>query len=125
MLGRRLASAAVLVTTMILLLRSDFAFGQPESLGRPGLLLAALCIIISTAAADEFSRLWKGSNCHPSWLMMSAAVVMVSMSHVPVLWREYPADCPIGKLGWTLSGIGAAVLMAFRLGDVDLEFRKR
>ena len=113
MLGRRLASAAVLITTMILLLRSDFALGEPDSLGRPGLLLALLCIVISTAAADEFGRLWKGSACHPSWLMMCGAALMVAMSNLPVLWREYPTDCPIGKLGWTFSGLGAAVLLAF------------
>ena len=113
MLGRRLASAAVLVTSMILLLWGDFSLGQPGSLGRSGLLLAILCIIISTAAADEFHRLWRGTNCHPSWLMMVGAAVMVAMSNIPVLWRDYPADCPIGRLGWVLSGIGAAVLIAF------------
>lgn len=113
MLGRRLASAAVLITSMILLLWADFSLGQPDSWGRPGVLLAILCVIVSTAAADEFHRLWKGTNCHPSWLMMLGAGVMISMSCLPVLWRDYPADCPIGKLGWTLSGIGAGVLIAF------------
>ena len=113
MLGRRLASAAVLITTMILLLWADFTLGQPGSLGRSGVLLAILCVIISTAAADEFHRLWKGTGCHPSWLMMLGAAVMVSMSNIPVFWQEYPADCPIGRLGWVLSGVGAAVLIAF------------
>jgi len=112
-LSRRLASAAVLITSMILLLWGDFSLGQPDSLGRSGLLLAALCVIISTAAADEFHRLWKGTLCHPSWLMMIGAAVMVAMANVPVLWRDYPADCPIGRLGWVLSGVGAAVLIAF------------
>lgn len=113
MLGRRLASAAVLITTMILLLWADFSLGESVSVGRSGVLLAILCIIISTAAADEFHRLWKGTGCHPSWLMMIGAAVLVAMSNIPVLWRVYPAVCPIGKLGWVLSGIGAAVLIAF------------
>lgn len=113
MLGRRLASAAVLITSMILLLWADFHLGQPQSLGRPGILLAILCVVVSTVAADEFHRLWKGTGCHPAWLMMVGAGVMVAMSNVPVLWRDYPADCPIGRLGWTLSGIGAGVLIAF------------
>lgn len=111
MLGRRLASAAVLITVMILLLWGDFSLG--ESLGRPGLLLAGLCVVISTAAADEFQRLWKDTGCHPSWLMMVAAAVMMAISSMPVLWQNYPADCPIGKLGWVLAGIGAGVLTAF------------
>jgi len=112
-LSRRLASAAVLITSMILLLWADFSIGQSESVGRSGILLAILCVIISTAAADEFYRLWKGTGCHPSWLMMVGAAVMVSMANIPVLWRVYPAACPIGRLGWVLSGIGAAVLIAF------------
>ncbi len=113
MLGRRLASAAVLITTMILLLWADFTLGEAAWFGRSGLLLAILCVIISTAAGDEFHRLWKGTGCHPSWLMMLGAAAMVSMSNIPVLWKQYPADCPIGRLGWVLSGIGAAVLIAF------------
>ena len=113
MLGRRLASAAVLITSMILVLWGDFTLGEPDSWGRPGVLLAILCIIISTAAADEFHRLWKGTTCHPSWLLMLGAGVMIAMSNIPVLWRNYPTDCPIGKLGWTLSGIAAGVLLAF------------
>ena len=113
MLGRRLASAAVLVTSMILLLWGDFSLGQPESYGRSGILLAILCIVISTAAADEFHRLWNGTGCHPSWLLMIGAATMVTMSNVPVLWRNYPPACPIGRLGWVLAGIGAAVLIAF------------
>ena len=113
MLGRRLASAAVLVSFMVLVLWADFSLGQSASFGRSGVLLAILSVIISTAAADEFHRLWKGTNCHPSWLMMVGAAVMVAMSNIPVMWKDYPADCPIGKLGWTLSGIGAAVLIAF------------
>jgi len=112
-LGRRLASAAVLITTMILLLWADFSLGQSPTFGRSGVLLAILCVIISTAAADEFHRLWKGTGCHPSWLMMLGAAVMVSMSNIPVFWKAYPPVCPIGRLGWVLSGIGAAVLIAF------------
>ncbi len=113
MLSRRLASAAVMITAMILLLMGDYSLGQPDSLGRPGILLAILCVIVSTAAADEFFRLWKGTDCHPSSLLMVGAAVMVAMSNLPVLWRDYPDDCPIGRLGWTLSGIGAAVLIVF------------
>ena len=85
MLGRRLASAAVLITSMILLLWADFWLGEAEWFARTGVLLAVLCIIISTAAADEFHRLWRGTNCHPSWLMMAGAAVMVAMSNLPVL----------------------------------------
>jgi phosphatidate cytidylyltransferase len=108
-----LFSAAVLITSMVLLLWFDFSLGQPDSLGRSGILLAILCIIISTAAADEFARLWRSTNCHPNWLMMTGAATMIAMSYVPLLWRDYPADCPIGKFGWVLSGIGAAVLLMF------------
>lgn len=112
MLGRRLAAAAVLITSMILLLRFDFGFGTPESLGRPGLLLCALAIIVSAAAADEFSRLWSKCNSQPSWLMQMATVVMIALSSAPVFWRDYPAACPIGYFGWTFAGVIAAMLIS-------------
>jgi phosphatidate cytidylyltransferase len=97
---------------MILLLRFDFGFGTPESLGRPGLLLCALAIFVSAAAADEFSRLWNKCNAQPSWILQTATVVMISLASVPVLWTDYPADCPIGKFGWTLAGVIAATLIS-------------
>ena len=113
MLGRRLASAAVLITSTILLLWGDFYLGEADWFSRSGVLLAVLCIVISTAAADEFHRLWKGTTCHPSWVMMLGSAVMVAMSNIPVLWQDYPPNCPIGRLGWVLSGVGAATLIAF------------
>lgn len=113
MLGRRLLSAAVLITFMVLLLWSDFWLGKPDSLGRSGVLLALLSIVVATAAADEFARMWRGTNCHSSWLMMIGAATMVGLSNVPLLWRVYPTDFPVGKFGWVLAGIAAAVFIVF------------
>ncbi len=113
MLGRRLASAAVLITTMIALLYFDYWLGNAPGFQRPGVLLAILCTVIATAAADEFWRLWKSGNVHPSWLMMSGAAFMLLLCNFPLLYKDYPADCPIGKLGWVLFGVAGAVLTVF------------
>jgi len=88
-LGRRLFSAAILITLMVSLLYFDFWLGDVEWCQRSGLLLAVLCLIAATAAADELSNLWHSADPHPS------------------------ADCPIGKLGWVLFGIAGAVLLTF------------
>ena len=112
-LGRRLASAAVLITTMIALLYFDYWLGEAAGFQRPGFLLAILATVIATAAADGFWRLWKAGNVHPSWLMMSGAALMMGLCNFPLLYTDYPLDCPIGKLGWVLFGIAGAVLTVF------------
>ncbi len=113
MLGRRLFSAAILITLMVSLLYFDFWLGDVEWCQRSGLLLAVLCLIAATAAADELSNLWRSADPHPSWLMMAGAALMMALCNFPLLYKDYPADCPIGKLGWVLFGIAGAVLLTF------------
>ena len=113
MLSRRLASAAVLIAGMILLIRVDFWLGTPEMLGRPGIILALLSALVAALCGIEFNRMWQGQNQQSSITMASSAVVMSLIAAVPVLWRDYPLDCPIGKFGWSIAGIIAAMLLAF------------
>ena len=98
---------------MIALLYFDYWLGEAAGFQRPGFLLAILATVIATAAADEFWRLWKAGNVHPSWLMMSGAALMMGLCNFPLLYTDYPLDCPIGKLGWVLFGIAGAVLTVF------------
>ena len=113
MLSRRLASAAVLIVGMILLIRVDFWLGTPEILGRPGIMLALLSAIVASLCGIEFSRMWQGQNRQSIITMATAAVVLALIASAPVLWRNYPLDCPIGKFGWAIAGIFAAMLLSF------------
>jgi len=113
LLSRRLASAAVLIVGMILLIRVDFWLGTPEMWGRPGIGLAILSAIAAALCGIEFSRMWQGQNRQSSIMMASSAVIMSLIASAPVLWRDYPVDCPIGKFGWPIAGIFAAMLLSF------------
>ena len=113
MLSRRLASAAVLIAGMILLIRVDFWLGTPEMWGRPGIILALLSALVAALCGVEFNRMWQGQNQQSTITMASSAVVMSLIAAVPVLWRDYPVDCPIGKFGWSIAGIIAAMLLSF------------
>ena len=113
MLSRRLASAAVLIVGMISLIRVDFWLGTPDVWGRPGIILAILSAIVAALCGIEFGRMWQGQNRQSTITMASAAIAMALVAAAPVLWRDYPLDCPIGKFGWSIAGIFAAMLLSF------------
>ncbi len=118
MLSRRLASAAVLVTVMVLLVRLDFWLATDEVLGRAGVVLIGLSLILGAMTAVEFSGLWKSESgetqkCQSGTVMAIGAALMIAVASIPALWRDYPTDCPIGYFGWTLAGIIAALLVSF------------
>ena len=118
MLGKRLISAAVIVGVMVLLLRVDFWLGTEAMLGRPGLLLAGLAILLAAMAADELAAMFANAamRVNRSTLLI-AAVVMVAITVAPVLWRDYPADCVLGRFGFGLSGLVAGFVIIM-LGEM-------
>lgn len=114
MLGRRLISAAVIISSMLLLLYLDFWLGTDEMLGRPGLLLCLLAIIASAMAASELAQMFNNVACRINHhCVVGATVAMVSVTCAPVLFRNYPPDCPLGRFGFALSGVVLAMVIAF------------
>ena len=113
MLSRRLASAAVLITIMVLLVSFDFWLGTEAIWGRPGVVLVALSLILGAMTAVEFAWMWRGQNCQSAGVMATGAALMIGVASVPVLWRDYPTDCAIGYFGWTVAGIITGLLVSF------------
>ena len=114
MLGRRLISAFIIISVMLLLLWLDFWLGTDQVLGRPGLVLAVLGILSAGMAAGELGHLWQNSTDRPdSKPLIAGAMAMVALSCAPVIWKDYPADCPIGKFGWSFSGVIFAMVLTF------------
>jgi len=37
----------------------------------------------------------------------------VAAAGVPILWKDYPADCPLGPLGWPLAALAVGIMLAF------------
>jgi phosphatidate cytidylyltransferase len=111
-LGRRLISAAIIISTMLLLLRLDFWLGTEEKLGRPGLVLCLLGLIIVGMAASELAHMFANvANSINHHVVVGASVVMTAVAFVPVLWDDQPLNCPLGHFGWALSGLVLATVL--------------
>ena len=112
MLGKRLASAAVIITVMILTLRLDYWLGTDAALRKPGLLLAALAILVAAMAADELAAMFANAASRVNRItLLIAAVIMVAITVTPALWESYPADCVLGRFGFGLSGLVAGFVI--------------
>ena len=112
MLGRRLASATVIIGVLVGLLAVDYQFGMEQSLGRPGLVMMLVILVVSLMSSGELVHLLGQGNIRlqikPTIWIGPLAVLICGM---PVLWRDYPPDCPIGIFGWTMLGTTFAVGM--------------
>lgn len=114
MLGRRLISAAVIVSVTILLLCVDFWLGTENILGRPGLIVCLLATIAAGMAASELvAMLANVTNRVNHNFVVAATVAMLLVICGPVWWRDYPVDCPLGRFGWGLAGFVLAIVLTF------------
>lgn len=103
---------------MVLLVRLDFWLATDEVLGRAGVVLIGLSLILGVMTAVEFSGLWKSESgetqkSQSGTVMAIGTALMIAVASIPALWRDYPTDCSIGYFGWTLAGIIAALLVSF------------
>ena len=123
MLSRRLFSAAIIVSVMIFLTWLDFYLGKTEILGRPGLVIAGLMILVSTLAAGELVNMWRTESLELKTSVGAfCALIMSSFAVVP-LAVTFPVDCPIGNFGWPMLGfamaIGTAFLFEMKFSQLD------
>ena len=123
MLSRRLFSAAIIVSVMIFLTWLDFYLGKTEILGRPGLVIAGLMILVSTLAAGELVNMWRTESLELKTSVGAfCALIMSSFAVVP-LAVTFPVDCPVGNFGWPMLGfamaIGTAFLFEMKFSQLD------
>lgn len=127
MLARRLSSAAVIITLMLLILYGDFYLGQETSLGRPGILLSLLSLMTAVLAAGELADMFENAASRINRLgLMVASVLMVAITCAPVLWQDYPPDCALGRFGFALSGLVAGLVFLFfsEMSQFDVDQNK-
>ena len=107
-------SAAVIISVMLLLIWLDFLLGSESMFGRPGLVLCSLAVITAAMAASELAAMFNNVACRVNqYAVVFATIAMVCVTSAPVLWREQPVNCPLGKFGWALSGLVLATVIAF------------
>ena len=114
MLRRRLISAAIIISAMLVLLWIDFWLGTDGGVGRSGIVLCLLAILASAMAASELVTMFGNvANRVSHGTVVGAAALMVTVASAPVMWTDYPVDCPLGHFGWSLSGIVLALVVVF------------
>jgi phosphatidate cytidylyltransferase len=111
-LGRRLFSAAILISSMLLILYSDHWLGREQQLEKPGLLLAGLAVLAGIVIAGEFVQLFANAACPVNKsAVMLATLLSTVISIAPVFWKAYPADCVLGRFGFVFSGLVAGFVV--------------
>ncbi len=112
MLRDRLTTSAVLIAASLLLFYLDTKYSRP---GLEGLWLLPLLLFFALGTAFDLATMLRGSRraIDRKWVFVATAVIAASPCG-PKLWpvfgHEYPANCPIGTLGWV---VGAVVLAIF------------
>lgn len=113
MLHQRLATSAVLISVVVALLYFDYRL----PLG--GLCLLPLLLFFAVGTAIDVTRLWRLAKypVRPLPAQVGVAIVVL-VSCIPMLWplsgEAYPADCPVGRLGWI--SVGALLAMGMAIG---------
>jgi phosphatidate cytidylyltransferase len=80
----------------------------------PGLWLFPLAILLSLAASGEMLWMSAGRDIHPQAALVYAGnLAIVASNGVPLYWPDYPAECPLDRLGWPMCTFAVAVLATF------------
>lgn len=79
---------------------------------RPGVYLIPFAVVLAALAAHELLALLRQGGHEPTaWTVYIGALLPVLASCGPIAWVEYPADCPIGRLGWLALGLASALFV--------------
>ena len=115
MLKRRLISAAIIVSIMVVLLWLDHYFGRSDVWGMPGLVLALVTTLTAVMATSELVRMWRAAGCDRLSYVVSVGgtLLMCAGAFLPLYWPGALERWPfLGVFGGTLLGIFAALVAA-------------
>lgn len=117
MLKERLFSASILISIILASLYLDVRHPLMQV---PGLWLVPLILLFAVGTAWDVVGLLAGSGRMISRKATLMATAMVTLSAcVPMLWplarSTYPANCPVGELGWILYAAIATTFMILML----------
>ncbi|HUG66739.1 MAG TPA: phosphatidate cytidylyltransferase [Pirellulaceae bacterium] len=114
MLRWRLIFAAIIIAPLVGLVVADFHY----NFGAPGILLMPVGLAAGLLAAGEILEMLKGKGHDPvAWPVYLGITLILAAACAPLGWQlagvEYPADCPLGKLGWPLVAAALAIGLVF------------
>lgn len=110
----RLFVAAVILVPLIAVLVADHCW----NFGIPGLWLIPVGLTAAILATAEILHMLRSQGYRPvAWAVYAGVAGIFLATCVPTLWpllgRDYPADCPLGKLGWPLAATAVALATSF------------
>ena len=109
MLRWRLLLGTVLVTALVGLCWLDYQQIAPR-----GAVLFVIALGVAVLAAGELLALLASRDLRPlPWAVYVGNLLIVGSNAVPLFWDGYPADCPLGILGWPLASLAVAVILVF------------
>lgn len=81
---------------------------------QPGAFLFPLAVLMAPVAAGEMVRLFSVRKQRPQpWVIYFGTTLVVASSGVAHFWPNYPANCPVGTLGWTTLALAVCLLLAY------------
>ncbi|KAA5541393.1 CDP-archaeol synthase [Roseiconus nitratireducens] len=113
MLADRLRTSAILITVVVGLILLDAFVVVP---GAEGVWLLPLLLFFTIGTAGEIAGMLRAADhpVRPISCVTGPTLVALS-SGIPFLWAlspdDYPADCPVGRLGWIVLGSVAAIFV--------------
>jgi len=113
MLKARLRTSAILITIVLVLMGLDYRLTID---GAEGLWLMPLLLFFALGTAWEMGRMLKtGDHPNRSGVTVAGTAIVSLSAAVPYLWAfgdsPYPADCPVGRLGWIVLGASLALFL--------------
>lgn len=80
---------------------------------RAGTYLAPMAVVLCVLATAEMLRIFRSGGGNPlTWSVYAGTLLPVLAACAPIAWREYPVDCPVGRLGWLACGLAAGIVVA-------------
>ncbi len=112
MLHWRLLLGTLIIAAMVLLCWVDYHARTP------GVALFPLAMVVAVLGVQEAIGLLGARPPRPlAWPVYCGVLATVGLSAAPLLWSDYPADCPVGRLGWPLIGLAMGLLLVL-LGEM-------
>jgi phosphatidate cytidylyltransferase len=110
----RLIVAVLIIAPLVALAVVDFRY----NFGAPGILLAPVGLAAGLLAAGEILAMLRGKGHDPvTWPIYLGITLIFVAACAPLGWQlagvEYPANCPLGKLGWPLAAAALAIGLIF------------
>ena len=115
MLRWRLISATIILSILFGLIYLDVVYPIRGVAGAWLLPISLLAVV--GGLAELLDMLASGGHRPARWAVYTGSLLVFLATCAPLGWpllgNTYPADCPLGKLGWPLTATAGATLLAF------------